>query len=58
LNELKNCREYLEDMELYFMVNYEKDGIMYTEELIENGAFKRVDKKNLEQFIEKKYLLY
>jgi hypothetical protein len=44
-------------MELFFVVNYEKDGNIYTEELIDEGSFVQVNKSNLPIFIEKKWVL-
>lgn len=45
-------------MELFFVVNYEKNGNLYTEELIEEGSFIQVNKNNLPIFIDKKYYYY
>lgn len=53
---MENCKEHLDDMELYFIVNYEKDGSIYTEELIEEGSTLQVSKSNLQVFIDKKWV--
>ena len=54
LQELQNYKDDLNDLEIYFVVNYKKNEIVYTEELIENGSEIKVTKQNLNQFIEKK----
>jgi len=52
--------ESLEDIGLYFVVNYEKDNVIYTEELIKDGGNIQVTKDNLNQYIEKRieHLIY
>jgi len=44
----------LQDLEIFFVVNYEKDGLLYTEELIENGGSLKLSKENIGLYIEKR----
>jgi len=46
--------ENLDELELYFVINYEKDNTIYTEELIQNGNTIQVNKENLNLYIEKR----
>jgi hypothetical protein len=39
---------------MFFVVNYEVDGVVYFDELISNGANIPVTNNNLDQFVEKK----
>ena len=54
LLELKKI-ENIEELELYFLINYEIEGVMYSEELIENGGNIQVKNDNLDQYIEERY---
>jgi len=53
LKEIENFHD-IEDLGLYFIVNYEKKGKIYTEELKENGNNIAVTKNNFREYIDKR----
>ena len=44
----------IDELELFFVVNYEKDGVIITEEIITEGANMNVTKENLDLYIDQR----
>jgi hypothetical protein len=51
LSRLKREKDNLEDLEIYFIVQYEMDGRLLTDELIPGGLDIKVTKDNLDDYI-------
>jgi hypothetical protein len=46
----------LDNLELFFVINYECEGVYYSEELIQNGETTQVNKDNLNKYIEQRFI--
>jgi len=47
----------LDNLELFFVINYESEGVYYSEELLQNGETIQVNKENLDKYIEQRFIL-
>jgi hypothetical protein len=50
---LKKERDNLDSLEIYFIVQYEKDGKLMTDELVPDGSNIKVTAENLDDYITK-----
>jgi hypothetical protein len=57
LNRLRSEKENLESLEIYFIIQYEKDGTLLTDELIPDGNNIKLTSENLEDYILKMYFI-